>query len=247
MKVVLCGFHWAGCRALELLLERQHDVVVYTHPAPPYVPDLAELCRTAKVPYDLHVISSQSLQFKPDVIASIYYRRVIPPHVLDLADGRAFNLHPSLLPKYRGCSSLAWALINGENEVGYTYHYMDAEVDTGDIILQKKMPIYAGDTGLILYLRVMSKAMEDFLAVLDAVQAGTPGRPQEGTASYYARGCPMDGVIGEDWEDTKVARFIRALVFPPFPPARYRGCPVRTFGEYEKLRRGIRSEDRDLR
>lgn len=237
MKVALCGFHWAGCRALELLLEQQHDVVVFTHPSPDYVPDLAEVCRTLKIPCYLQTISVQSLPFKPDIIASIFYRRIVPVAVLEQADGRAFNLHPSLLPKYRGCSSLAWALINGENEAGYTFHYMDTEVDTGNIILQRSMPISAGDTGLTLYLRVMSKAMEDFLAVVDAVQAGTPGSPQEGTASYHPRGCPMNGLIGEGWEDERVDRFIRALVFPPLPPARYRGHPVRTFREYDDVRR----------
>ena len=239
MKVALCGFHWAGCRALELLLERQHEVVVYTHPAPDYVPDLAAVCKTLGVPCSLEVISTESLPFKPDIIASIYYRRVVSDAVLAKADRRAFNLHPSLLPKYRGCCSLAWALINGEDEAGYTFHYMDAEVDTGDIILQRRMPICLGDTGLTLYFRVMSRAMEDFLPVLEAVRVGNPGTPQEGTASYYSRGCPMDGEIGEGWEAERVDRFVRALVFPPFPPARYRGRPIRTFREYEEARRQL--------
>lgn len=81
------------------------------------------------------------MPFVPDVICSIYYRYIIGNDVIETVDGRIFNLHPALLPKYRGCSSLTWAMINGEKECGYTYHYINKTCDIGDIIFQNKITI----------------------------------------------------------------------------------------------------------
>lgn len=236
MKVILCGYHWAGCRAMVELLDQATDLFVYTHASPPCVPDLREACRVAGAAHSLDDISQSSLPFQPDVIASVYYRNILSPGVLAQAGGRAFNLHPSLLPKYRGCSSLAWAMIHGEEYAGYTYHYIDQGIDTGDVLLQRRMPIYPWDTGFSLYYRVMFRAMEDFSGVLKMVVAGLPGRPQEGVSSYYRRGCPFDAQIQDEWSEEVISRFIRALVFPPLPPAQYRGRSIHSLAEYKTLR-----------
>ena len=71
------------------------------------------------------------------MICSIYYRYIIEEEIINCVNGKIFNLHPSLLPNYKGCSSLTWAMINGEAEVGYSYHYIDVTLDTGNVILQK--------------------------------------------------------------------------------------------------------------
>lgn len=138
MKVILCGYHWTGCKALEILRKSNHDLYVFTHESPYNIPSLADYCKKIHIPFSLENISKAELPFMPDVICSISYRYIIKRHIIDSCKGKIFNLHPSLLPKYRGCSSLTWSMINGEKNVGYTYHYIDAGTDTGDIIIQDR-------------------------------------------------------------------------------------------------------------
>ncbi|WP_027216016.1 formyltransferase family protein [Butyrivibrio fibrisolvens] len=235
MKVILCGYHWTGCKALELLLDEGHEVFVYTHKAENCVADLAGLCEKKRIKYSLEKIGINNMPFKPDIICSIYYRFIIDSEVIDYVNGKIFNLHPALLPKYRGCSSLTWAIINGEQKCGYTYHYIDAGCDTGDIILQKEIIIEDFDTQLTLYNRVMFEAMKDFIVVFKHVVANKPGIKQNGESSYYKRGCPFDGIITNEMDDKMKERFIRAMIYPPYPVAQYEGNDIRTFMEYQDL------------
>jgi methionyl-tRNA formyltransferase len=236
MKVILCGYHWTGCKALDLLLEKGHLVYVFTHEAPYHIPSLIDMCHKRGVPYTTEGISMKTLPFVPDIICSIYYRNIIKKDVINVCKGRIFNLHPALLPKYRGCSSLTWALINGEKEVGYTYHYIDEGCDTGKIIIQKSVGIEDWDTQLTLYYRVMFLAMDDFLKAFDMVKSGYEGREQEGIVSYYPRGCPHNGEIDDSWSLEYIERFIRAMYFPPYKPATYKGVEVNTLAEYLSLK-----------
>lgn len=238
MKVVLCGYHWTGCKALEELLSRGYEIFVYTHKTEKSAADLEGLCIKRGIKYSLEKISVSNLPFMPDVICSVYYRYIIKPEVIDAVNGKIFNLHPALLPKYRGCSSLTWAMINGEKECGYTFHYIDAGCDTGNIIIQNKIKIEEFDTQLTLYNRVMFYAMESFLEAFDKVVDGYKGEKQIGEASYYRRGCPLDGKITDSMDEELVERFIRAMVYPPYPMAEYRGQQIDTWMNYKKLEVG---------
>ena len=219
MKAILCGYHWTGCKALEILLNMGYEVFVYTHEADHSVADLEGLCIKKQVPYSLEKIKKNNLPFIPDIICSIYYRYIISLDIIKLVDGKIFNLHPALLPKYRGCSSLTWAMINGEKYCGYTYHYIDENCDTGDIILQKKIRIEEFDTQLTLYNRVMFESMLDFEQAVEFVINKKSGVPQVGESSIYKRGCPREGIIDDEMTDDEAERFVRAMIYPPYPPA----------------------------
>ena len=134
MNVILCGYHWTGCKSLTYLLKKKYNVFVFTHSSDYYVNDLIHFCKKNNVPFSLDKITLENIPFKPEVIVSIYYRYIIEKDVINLCNGKIFNLHPSLLPKYKGCSSLTWAMIYGEKKVGYTYHYILPEIDCGNII-----------------------------------------------------------------------------------------------------------------
>ena len=233
MNVILCGYHWAGCKSLQLLLDAGHNVFVYTHESPWHIPSLSAYCRQRNVPHSLEDISTATLPFEPQVICSVYYRHLINKQVIDACSGKIFNLHPSLLPKYRGCSSLTWAMIHGEREVGFTYHYIDEGCDSGPIILQKTLPVEGWDTQETLYLRVMFEAMGYFRQAFDLVGYGVPGRPQVGPTSHYPRSCPHDGQINPSWDDDTKERFIRAMIYPPLPPAKLGDREIRSINELE--------------
>jgi methionyl-tRNA formyltransferase len=243
VNVILCGFHWTGCSALQQLLAAGHRVHVFTHEASYPVPSLVDYCRQTGTPYSLDDVSRVPLPFQPDVIASIYYRYLIKPPVIAACGGKIFNLHPSLLPKYRGCSSLTWAMVNGETETGFTYHYVDEGCDTGRILLQERMAIEPWDTQATLYARVQFQAMTKFAAVVGMVAAGAPGEVQTGPSSYYRRGCPHEGVIDSRWDDAMAQRFIRAMINPPYPPAKYLDCEIRSLADLEAARLRHREKD----
>ncbi|RKD12403.1 formyl transferase [Pelobium manganitolerans] len=230
-KVILCGFNWTGCKALRLLLENNYEVFVYTSPSPNYVNNLAVYCEENNVAYSFEKISLENIPFKPLFIASIYYRYIIAEPIIAYASGKIFNLHPSLLPDYRGCSSLTWAMINGEKRCGFTFHYINKGVDTGNIILQKEMLIEDFDTQVTLYNRVMFESMKYFNEVVKQVLAGDPGyaQPDADESKYFKRGCPHQGIIADDWNIAKKKRFVRAMLYPPLPEARYNN------GEIAKL------------
>ena len=235
MNVILCGFHWTGCKALEILRAHNVNVYVYTHLTPWHIPSLPEYCERENIPYTTEKIEINNLPFQPDVICSIYYRYIISKEVIDVVNGKIFNLHPSLLPKYRGCSSVTWALINNEKKYGYTYHFIEPTCDTGNIILQKALLIEPWDTQQSLFYKVMFESMKDFFDVLIRVLDGETGSPQIGESSFYLRGCPHDGKINDKWSLEYIERFIRAMYFPPYPCATYKDREIHSMQEYLKI------------
>lgn len=235
-NIVVCGYHWIGCKAVETFREAGANVYVYTHEAGEGVPSVAGYCQRAGIPFTLERIFAANLPFTPDLIASIYYRFLIKPDVIERVGGRIFNLHPSLLPKYRGCSSLTWAMVQKQPTAGFTYHYIDAGCDTGNIILQRPVPIEPFDTQQTLYYRVMFQAVTELMPAVELVLNGAPGVRQSGEATHFKRGAPYHGVIDPAWSEEDVEHFIRAMTFPPYPYATFLGTPIRTLEEYRAKR-----------
>lgn len=237
MKVILCGYHWTGCKALELLMQEGHQVYVYTHKTENCIADLEGLCIKKQVAYTLDRISIDNLPFVPDIICSVYYRYIISKDIILRVERKIFNLHPALLPKYRGCSSLTWAMINGETECGFTYHYIDEGCDTGNILIQKSIEIEDFDTQLSLYNRIMFESMKYFLEAFTLVTKGDKGTPQEGESSQYRRGCPYNGILDDNMDEPMKERFIRAMCYPPYPSAKYLDQDVNTYSEYQRRKK----------
>ena len=156
----------------------------------------------------------------PDLIFSFYYRSMLPMSILDRARLGAFNLHGSLLPKFRGRAPLNWAILKGERETGVTLHEMTAKPDAGRIVDQQAVPIGPDDTAVEVFHRMTDAAEAVLKRSLSALVAGTVHyKPNDlSRGSYFGRRRPEDGRI--DW--TKSAQEIHDLVravAPPFPGA----------------------------
>jgi methionyl-tRNA formyltransferase len=157
---------------------------------------------------------------QPDFLFSFYYRSLLPAELLRSARRGAFNMHGSLLPRYRGRAPVNWAILKGERETGATLHYMVERADAGDIVDQLAVPILIDDDAREVFTKV-SVAAETVLArSLPGLIAGTaPRRPQPILpGEYFGRRTPADGRI--DW--ARPAREIHDLVravAPPFPGA----------------------------
>ena len=235
MKIILCGYKLIGCEVLNLLIKQKHEIYVYTHESPYFIHDLKQLCIKQNINFSLDKISINNMPFKPDVICVAYYNFIIPKDVISFCSKKIFNIHPSLLPKYRGCSSITWALINNEKYTGFTYHYIDENIDTGNIILQKKIKINDYDTGGGLYMKVMLEATNHFEYVLKKVTEGYKGIPQKSDGKYYRRGAPYNGVISSKWSYEKIERFIRAMNHPPYPFATFKGIEIKSIAEFKNI------------
>ena len=158
--------------------------------------------------------------FSPDILMSLYGRRIIPSEVLELAKYGTFNLHPSLLPLYKGCFSGVWAIINQETYTGITIHEIANSIDSGNILYQNKVLIGPDETGYSIWHKTASmfiSCFDEFFAAYLSGNIISQQMPSGG--SYYSRSIPYDGFIDENWSEQKVDSFIRALHFPPFKGA----------------------------
>ena len=137
--------------------------------------------------------------------------------MLSLAD-YSLNIHPSLLPYYKGCFSIPWCIINDEKYTGFTFHELDNTFDTGRIIYQKKIKIEKYETSYSLYAKVHSLIFQNFISVLQnyVEEIIIPVPQEQSLGTYYPRRLPYDGKINPEWEPNMIDRFIRAMYYPPF-------------------------------
>ena len=124
---------------------------------------------------------------KPDAIIVVGYGRIIPQWMLDLPPLGNINVHASLLPKYRGAAPIQWAIASGETITGITIMKLDAGLDTGDILLQKEIPIAPTDTSETLSPKLASPGASLLIETLHALQAGTiKPKPQDHSKATLA-------------------------------------------------------------
>ena len=162
---------------------------------------------------------SQLAALKPDAIIVVGYGRLIPQWMLDLPPLGNINLHASLLPKYRGAAPIQWAIAQGETITGVTTMRLDAGLDTGDILLQRELPITPDDTAETLAPRLAATGAELMVDTLRGLQVGTVHlHPQDHSQATLA---PLlkkeDGMIDFSRPATQILNRIRG--FQPWPGA----------------------------
>jgi methionyl-tRNA formyltransferase len=155
----------------------------------------------------------------PDVIVVMAYGQILPRAVLEIPRIACLNLHASLLPRWRGASPIQAAIAAGDSETGITVMYMDEGLDTGDILLQKKIGIVASETGDSLHDRLGAVAPEALLESLQLFEAGSaPRRKQDNDTATYAPKLERDaGKI--DWTEPAESIERRIRAYNPWPGA----------------------------
>jgi methionyl-tRNA formyltransferase len=156
-------------------------------------------------------------ELKPDILVSFAYGKIFGPKFLGLFPMGGINIHPSLLPKYRGPTPIPSAIINRDTETGITIQKLAEEMDSGDILIQEKMPLNGRETTASLSEIMARKAAELLPAALRGIASGTlQATPQEFKMATY---CSLiekeDGRINWDWSARKIDAGIRA--FYPWP------------------------------
>ena len=216
-----------GCAGINALLKAGYTIsAIYTHAdtasenhffgsvariaaensIPVYAPD--------EVNHPLWIDRIKSSE--PDVIFSFYYRNLLCDQILNSAKQGAFNLHGSLLPKYRGRAPLNWALVNGETETGVTLHRMVKKADAGEIIAQQRVAIADEDNALTLHRKLVDCATELLESALPAMKQGNiVGTAQnEAEATVVGRRTPEDGRINWALPASQINNLVRAVTDP---------------------------------
>ncbi len=227
MKAVVVAYHNMGCAGLEALMKHGFEIeAIFTHlddkAEGSWFSSVAELAAKNNLPVfapdDInHPIWVEKIRaYQPDVIFSFYYRDLLSEEILSIPASGCFNLHGSLLPKYRGRAPLNWALVNGETETGVTLHEMTASPDNGDIIAQRKITILDTDTALDLNKKAVSEAQllldECLPKILD--HSFTAVAQDNSQASYYGGRTPADGAIDWNKSSQEVYNLVRAVTHP---------------------------------
>lgn len=232
MRIVFAGTGDIGVPALEGLLASHHEVVgVITQPDKPVgrhqelqpsaikrvaLRESLPLQQPLKMRDPAAIEALRSLS--PEVLVVMAYGQILPRSVLDLPTRACLNLHASLLPKHRGAAPIQAAIEAGDAESGVTVMYMAEGLDTGDILLEKRLRVRRRETGGTLHDRLgllAPAALAEALALLEAGIA--PRIPQDSSAATYAKKLSReDGWIA--WESPRaVDRKVRAM--NPWPGA----------------------------
>jgi methionyl-tRNA formyltransferase len=210
MRIVVHGQQAFGKAVLEALLKRGDNVIaVYAAPEKPgqKIDPLKEAALAAKLPV-LQPASYRKLEvweefkaLKPDLQVMAYVTLFVPEEFLKIPAKGSIQYHPSLLPKFRGPSSINWPIIKGETETGLSIFWPDNGLDTGDILLQKKTPVGPDDTlGSSYFDRLFPMGVQAMLEAIDLVKAGkAPRTKQDDTKASYEGWCAGDNAR-IDWE-----------------------------------------------
>ena len=242
MRIIVIGQAPFGAGTMEALLNAGEEVIaVYTPLEKPGAkPDpLKEAARAKgirniqpKTFKDEHVFN-EFAGLLPDLVVLAFVTEIVPQRYFNAAKNRAVCYHPSILPRHRGANAINWALIMGDKRTGLTIFWPDAGIDTGPILLQKKVDISPDDTAGSLYFnRLFPMGVEAMVESVKLIEEGkAPQIPQDDSKATYEPPCD-DRVAGLDWERTgrQIYDFIRGCDPQPGAYADFRGEMVRFYG-----------------
>jgi len=230
-RAVVLAYHNVGVRCLSVLLAQGVEIpLVVTHADNPneniWFDSVAELAAL----YDIPVITptdpntpeiiAQIRAVRPDFLFSFYYRNMLNKELLAIPPRGAFNMHGSLLPKYRGRVPVNWAIIKGETQTGATLHVMNEKPDNGAIVDQQPVPILPNDTALEVFHKVTCAAEIALCRCLPGLLAGTAKLTVQDLSQggYFGGRRSEDGRI--DWRQSAkdIHNLVRAVA-PPYPGA----------------------------
>ncbi len=245
VRLVFMGTPEFAIPSLEAIIKAGHEVaLVITQPdkpagrgmnlTPPPVKVAAERLglfvfqpENLNVPETLQVIADA----RPEVIVVVAYGRILKEKCLGIPPKGCLNVHPSLLPQYRGPAPIQHALLNGDEVTGVTTMFMDVGMDTGDIILQRKVPVDPEDTALTLSRKlaiIAAQLLVETLALLERDEA--PRIPQDEAQATDAPFLPPDLAhldFGQSAE--RMRNIVRALNPEPGAFAFFRGKRVKVW------------------
>jgi methionyl-tRNA formyltransferase len=230
-SAVIFAYHNVGVRCLKVLLACGVDVrLVVTHEDNPeekiWFGSVRQLCVENGIPCitpanpNTPDIEARVAALGADFIFSFYYRHILKAPLLQSARLGAYNMHGSLLPRYRGRVPVNWAVLHGEKETGATLHQMTIKPDDGPLVDQFSVPILPDDTAREVFEKVTVAAEICLYRTLPNLIAGTAiHRPQDlSQGAYFGGRRAEDGRINWQQNARQIHNLIRAVT-RPYPGA----------------------------
>lgn len=230
-SAVVFAYHNVGVRCLRVLLARGVDVrLVVTHENNPeeqiWFASVRQLCIENGIPYivpadpNTHEVEAQVLALGADFLFSFYYRHMLKAALLQSVRRGAYNMHGSLLPRYRGRVPVNWAVLQGAQETGVTLHQMNVRPDNGPIIDQFAFPILPDDTAQEVFEKVTFAAELCLCRTLPELIAGTAEHRLQDLSqgAYYGGRKAEDGRINWLQNARQIHNLVRAVT-RPYPGA----------------------------
>jgi methionyl-tRNA formyltransferase len=228
---VVFAYHDVGVRCLSALLARGVSIpLVVTHRDDPaenvWFASVAKAARhhglAVATPEDANdaAFIEKLRHISPQFVFSFYYRQMLGASALRAARRGGYNVHGSLLPKYRGRAPVNWAVLHGERETGATLHRMEAKPDAGDIVDRMAVPILPDDLAIDVFRKVTVAAEVVVHRSVPALIAGEAPHVKQDLAagSYYGGRRPEDGRIDWSRPAESIHNLVRAVA-PPYPGA----------------------------
>jgi methionyl-tRNA formyltransferase len=226
MKIIFLGEDSFSAAVLDKLIFAGHEILkVYT----PFYNNniykrLEVICAKNIIAFDrINNINSKPIQdeifaLSPEIIIVTHFEKVLKSQIISIPKFGCINLHPSLLPNYRGLAPQHWPIIKGENFTGITVHYINEGIDTGDIIIQKKIQIQTNDCVYDLQLKMKDIYGQIILEALNIIENNivVPIVQTNLVGSYYGRLKIDDCVINLNGKAKDAYNLIRGVSFPYF-------------------------------
>ena len=244
MRVVFMGNPGFAIPTLEKIIQSHHDItcIVSNDPKPmgrrkilkyTAVGEYANQHQISLIEigsFQKNTIISQLVSFNADVFVVVAYR-VLPRSILTIPKIGSINLHASLLPKYRGAAPIQWALMNGDKTTGVTTFIIDPKVDTGDILLQKKIEIHDSDDYGTLSERSSHLGADLILDTLCQLEKGKtkPIQQEKDLATQAPKISKEMTIINWNWPALKIHNWIRGLSPTPGMSTSWNGKRMRVF------------------
>lgn len=230
MKILFIGSSEFSVPALEKLIEKNYEIIaVVTQPDKQagrgkkirFTP-----VKQVALKYNLKIFQPENInqdktikELKPDLIIVVAYGGILKKEILNSPKYGCINLHPSILPKYRGPAPIPWAIINGEKETGVTTIFMNENVDAGEIIGQKKVDISESDTAGTLGERLANIGSSLVIETLNKIKSGKIEKivQDESKVSYAPFLSKNMGLINWEKSAFEIHNLVRGL--NPWPVA----------------------------
>jgi len=244
-KIVFMGTPEFAVSSLEILIRHNYQIAgVVTQPdrpkgrgrvpAPSPVKVLAEI-HCLRVIQPERVKNQAFIDFfrdiSPDMVVVAAFGQILPSEIIEIPKMGCLNVHPSLLPKYRGAAPINWTIIRGEVKTGITIMLMDEGLDTGDILSQEETVIDPEETFGKLHDRLANMGAALLLKTVEMIASGTATRTQQddSLASYAPRLKKEDGLINWNKDISQIVNLIRGLSPVPGAFTLYKGKMLKIF------------------
>jgi methionyl-tRNA formyltransferase len=200
------------------------DLIIGNSDEDPAQPRLVRFCKKFEIPFinslnpnDTEVIERIAAS-NPDYIFNIDSFSILRDQLLTVPKFGTINFHNGPLPQYAGVNVCSWAILNGESQYGVTWHFVNSDIDTGDIIAQKIFPMTESETAVSLVMKCIVEGVELFDQILaNVLYCNVDAKKQERTKAthYFRKDRPFDGNLPLHASVDQLARLSRAIKFHP--------------------------------